>query len=33
MKNFEEYTINFTITNKDKVTEYFIINSKKWLIV
>ena len=28
MKNFEEYTINFTITKKDKVTEYFIINSK-----
>ena len=27
MKNFEEYTINFTITNKDKVTEYFIIIS------
>ena len=32
MKNFEEYTINFTITNKDKVTEYFIINSKNGLL-
>lgn len=32
MKNFVEYTINFTITNKDKVTEYFIINSKNGLL-
>lgn len=32
MKNFGEYTIKFTITNKDKVTEYFVINSKNGLL-
>lgn len=32
MKNFEEYTINFTISNKDKITKYFVINSKDGLL-